>query len=66
MRRALDEYFEQGFDVESASDGWVLLRRRAERLALTCTPVPIGIHQAGPGFNTRGFGRFSLVPNPLV
>jgi hypothetical protein len=38
MREALDTHLARGFDIESASDGWVLLRRRGERLALTHVP----------------------------
>lgn len=34
VTRALDEHLGRGFDIESAADGWVLLRRRGERLVL--------------------------------
>ena len=36
MRHALDLCLRQGFDIESASDGWVLLRRGEERFILAC------------------------------
>jgi hypothetical protein len=39
MQHALDEHLGQGFDIESATDNWVLLRHGDERLALTCAPA---------------------------
>lgn len=38
MTRALDDHFGRGYEVESATDGWVLLRRSQHRLVLTTTP----------------------------
>ncbi|GAA1992986.1 hypothetical protein [Amycolatopsis minnesotensis] len=35
MTEALDSYLAMGYDIESAADGWVLLRGPRGRLALT-------------------------------
>ncbi|MFD5089798.1 hypothetical protein ACFWMR_04315 [Amycolatopsis thailandensis] len=35
MSRALDDYLTSGYDIERASDGWVLLRAGGRRIALT-------------------------------
>ncbi|HEY3479158.1 MAG TPA: hypothetical protein VGL02_09690 [Streptomyces sp.] len=35
MTQALDTYLAAGYDIESAADGWVLLRGPQGRLALT-------------------------------
>ncbi|SEP52345.1 hypothetical protein [Amycolatopsis saalfeldensis] len=37
MSHALDEHLAAGFDIESASDGWVVLRRASVRFVLAVT-----------------------------
>ncbi|MEV7551887.1 hypothetical protein AB0N89_19870 [Amycolatopsis sp. NPDC089917] len=35
MSQAIDDYLADGYDIERASDGWVLLRAGGRRIALT-------------------------------
>ncbi|SEO98773.1 hypothetical protein SAMN04489732_10393 [Amycolatopsis saalfeldensis] len=37
LSRALDDHLAAGFDIESASDGWVLLRKADVRFVLAIT-----------------------------
>ncbi|MYW90674.1 hypothetical protein G3I59_08610 [Amycolatopsis rubida] len=40
MAHALDRYLASGYDIESAADGWVLLRSPRGRVALTTGQPP--------------------------